>query len=315
MPPFEIGIFDPGFFDPRHTYDYQVIDQLFEFVPKAEQLGYHRYWLGEHYEYGIAWRSPEILLSLLAGFTDTIRIGVAGVLLRVHSPLKVVQNYKLLEYLFDDRIDLGIAGGKAPKNIMPALLNGVAPQQRTYEELIEELIQFMDLSFPPEHPYRDISTPLQGAGRPEMWLLASGSKRIPVAVKHDMNFCLSLFHLFSKEEVAAETLQELRYQYEEAHDRPAKTSIAVAGVCADSYQKALALKQGYLSKFFIPKIYGTPSDCMEQLYQLQENYQVDEIIFLDLCQDFKDRTHSLSLLSEELGLSAKQLSPSLNQEI
>ncbi len=309
MSPLKVSIFDPGLFDPRQNRDNEVIDQLFELVPIAEKLGFHRYWLGEHYEYGVAWRSPEILLSLLAGFTENIRIGIAGVLLLLHSPLKIVQNYKLLEYLFANRIDLGIAAGRAPKEIMPALLNGTDELLKSYPELVQELIQFMDQSFPEKHPYQKITTPLQGVGRPEMWLLTTGGSSSTLASQHQFNLCFSLFHVFSKEGIASDVLRRFRDQYEQTHHAPATTSIAVAGVCAETYAQAMKLKESYMSQFFVPKIFGTPENCREQILTLKDTYQVDEITFLDLCPDFHTRLQSMHYLAEALQLSVGQANP------
>ena len=64
----------------------------------AEELGYHRYWLAEHHAIAaLADPSPEILLSSVASATSRIRVGTGGVLLPYYSPLKVAEQFRMLE--------------------------------------------------------------------------------------------------------------------------------------------------------------------------------------------------------------------------
>ena len=57
---------------------------------RAEQLGYHRFWVAEHHGVpGIAGAAPAPLLTAVAGATTVIRLGSAGVMLPHHQPLVV----------------------------------------------------------------------------------------------------------------------------------------------------------------------------------------------------------------------------------
>lgn len=135
---FQAGIFYPGTKeDPLYGNANITTDQLFEIVPKAEQMGFTRFWLGEHYESDVAWRNPELLLTLLAGCTERIRLGVAGVLLNLHNPLLVAQNYNLLSYFFQNRIDLGIAKGFSSDEVMKHFTGDIFLQKKhtEYEEI------------------------------------------------------------------------------------------------------------------------------------------------------------------------------------
>src|SRR6202044_3884551 len=79
----------------------------------TEHLGYERYWLAEHHASGgLAGSVPEILIAHVAAATSTIRVGSGGVMLSHYSPLKVAEQFRLLEALHPGRIDLGI--GRAP---------------------------------------------------------------------------------------------------------------------------------------------------------------------------------------------------------
>src|SRR5437879_12726864 len=92
----------------------------------VDELGYHRYWLAEHHAIAaLADPSPEILVARVACATSRIRVGTGGVLLPYYSPLKIAEQFRMLEALFPGRIDLGI--GRAPggdPRTAPALADG-----------------------------------------------------------------------------------------------------------------------------------------------------------------------------------------------
>src|SRR3954453_3074391 len=79
----------------------------------AERLGYSRYWLAEpHNTRGLAGPAPEVMVATVAAATSEIRVGSGGVMLPHYSPLKVAEQFHVLEALHPGRIDLGV--GRAP---------------------------------------------------------------------------------------------------------------------------------------------------------------------------------------------------------
>jgi luciferase family oxidoreductase group 1 len=90
-----------------------ALRETIELATITERLGYHRYWVAEHHgSASFAGSSPEVLISTLAARTSRIRVGSGGVMLMHYSPLKVAENFRVLETLYPGRIDLGI--GRAP---------------------------------------------------------------------------------------------------------------------------------------------------------------------------------------------------------
>src|SRR5215212_8563217 len=80
---------------------------------RAEEWGYHRYWLAEHHNMpGIASAATSIVIGHVAGGTSTIRVGAGGIMLPNHSPLAIAEQFGTLESLYPGRIDLGL--GRAP---------------------------------------------------------------------------------------------------------------------------------------------------------------------------------------------------------
>ncbi|HEX3623603.1 MAG TPA: LLM class flavin-dependent oxidoreductase [Acidimicrobiales bacterium] len=80
---------------------------------RAEELGYHRFWVAEHHNMPlVASTTPPVLMAHLAARTNTIRIGSGGIMLPNHAPLIVAEHIAALEALHPGRIDLGL--GRAP---------------------------------------------------------------------------------------------------------------------------------------------------------------------------------------------------------
>jgi luciferase family oxidoreductase group 1 len=91
----------------------EAFKQTGELAGLAEEWGYTRFWVAEHHNTnGMAGTAPQVLISHLASITEKIRIGSGGVLLPQYSPLKIAEDFKVLETLFPGRIDLGI--GRSP---------------------------------------------------------------------------------------------------------------------------------------------------------------------------------------------------------
>lgn len=83
------------------------------FARRAEELGFHRFWLAEHHGFKThASSAPEILIAFILSRTSRIRVGAGGVMLQHYSPYKVAETFNLLAGLAPGRVDLGI--GKAP---------------------------------------------------------------------------------------------------------------------------------------------------------------------------------------------------------
>ena len=79
----------------------------------ADEHGYRRYWLAEHHNMpAVAATNPPVLVAMVAGATERLRVGSGGVMLPNHAPLVVAEQFALLEAAFPGRVDLGI--GRAP---------------------------------------------------------------------------------------------------------------------------------------------------------------------------------------------------------
>src|SRR5258707_12937120 len=149
-----LGVLDK----PRVISGYSPAEAIAETVSLArlaEGLGYHRYWLAEHHAIAaLADPSPEILVARVASATSRIRVGTGGVLLPYYSPLKIAEQFRMLEALFPGRIDLVIsrAPGGDPRTAL-ALMDGEFQGAEHMPQQEQDLLGVLELSLPAGHPY------------------------------------------------------------------------------------------------------------------------------------------------------------------
>ena len=89
--------------------DAEAVESTVARAVHAEQVGYERYWVAEHHAVpGIASGVPAVLLAAIGARTTGIRIGSGGVMLPLHQPLVVAEQFLVLDALHPGRVDLGL---------------------------------------------------------------------------------------------------------------------------------------------------------------------------------------------------------------
>lgn len=120
--------------------DAEALTGTVERAVHAEQLGYDRFWVAEHHAVpGIGSGAPAVLLAAVGARTSRIRIGSGGVMLPLHQPLVVAEQFLTLEALHPGRVDLGLGrslGFTAP--VRDALRRG-PDDPDTFAEDVTEL--------------------------------------------------------------------------------------------------------------------------------------------------------------------------------
>lgn len=112
---------------------------------RADELGYHRFWVAEHHNMPlVASTTPPVLMAHLAARTERIRIGSGGIMLPNHAPLVVAEHVAALEALHPGRIDLGL--GRAPgTNQETALALRRSSHLLSAEDFPRDLLDLMGL--------------------------------------------------------------------------------------------------------------------------------------------------------------------------
>ena len=216
----------------------QAIKDTRELAKYCDSLGLNRFWLAEHHgSSSFAGCSPEILIPSLASETESIRIGSGGVMLMHYSPYKVAENFRLLESLFPNRIDLGL--GRAPGSDAyqaGALAYGsktTGPE--FFPTKMNDLKSFLEGSVSSTKSFESVNvTP--GLGElPEVWLLVSSRQGAEYAAHFGLPMALAYFIDPSCIDLA--DVYRDNFQSSIFADKP-KISVGVFSICADTDKEA-----------------------------------------------------------------------------
>jgi luciferase family oxidoreductase group 1 len=109
---------------------------------RAEELGYHRFWVAEHHAVpGIASGSPAVLLAAIGQATSRIRLGSGGVMLPQHQPFVVAEQFRMLEALYPGRVDLGIG---TSLGFTPAVRHALRREDISPDEIDGDIREVLD---------------------------------------------------------------------------------------------------------------------------------------------------------------------------
>lgn len=117
----------------------ELIHANIETIRQAEQLGFHSAWIGEHHfgEYGVC-GSPALIIAHAAAVTSSIRLGAGVVLLPLHHPVRIAEDYAMLDVLTEGRLEVGIGRGWQPVDFAGY---GIDPAQN--QEMFDEGIEIL----------------------------------------------------------------------------------------------------------------------------------------------------------------------------
>jgi luciferase family oxidoreductase group 1 len=313
----------------------QAVQETIALAKHTDQIGYTRFWVSEHHNTGsLAGSTPEVLIAHLAGQTKNIRIGSGGIMMPNHSTLKVAENFRMLEALFPGRIDLGMGRAPGTDRITASILN--PSNQFKEQDFIEQLTDlqnyFHDRGEPGTIQARIRAIP-QVKTVPGMWLLSSSGQSGLFAAHFGMGFSFAHFinPVGGPQNVA---MYKQRFQPSEDLQRP-EANMAIFIFCSEDEEKVMRHKAVMDHRFLqfergsaiTPIGYddvknetytlaeqdrirynrqrvvaGTPEKVKARLTQLANDYGVDEIIAVTICEDFGDRLESYRLLAKMFSL-------------
>lgn len=278
--------------------------QTIALASPLEKAGYHRLWVSEHHGEQSASASPFILATVVAGLTERIRTGPAGVLLYYHSPLRVAEDVRMLELLFPNRIDLGIARSREKEPVSSALLDG---RQRAFdaeehERRIHEVFTHLGIGHGRNAAEEDLAVPRSVRSTAEVWVLGSSRASAPVAGRVGGSFAFSRIITCNDAEIEA-ALEAYRSSFSGVgvSERP-YAALLVSGACAPTDAEAEALAPAAADRAR-GQIVGNPERCRDELFALRDRFGLDELVFVDLCVRLDDKLRSYMLLAETCGLA------------
>lgn len=273
------------------------IEDMIELAPLADGLGYTRYWIAEHQPQP----SPILLAALIAGQTERIRVGTAGILFHYYPPLRTAHEFHLLERAFPGRIDAGFCGGSTLPHLDAPDLDGrdLRALIKTYPERVERLVHHLRNTR--ANPDFDSATAWAGVGDepPELWSLGGGARSADLAARLGCAFGYALMFVKSRDD--PEVAQRYRDGFAASRDRPQPTvAIAVAGVCAETDAAARSVADALTNQYFAARVVGSAATCAAALDDFRSRYAADEVIFAELSDQPGAQARSIELLAAEV---------------
>ena len=89
----------------------QYYGSILDQVVGLEELGYDSVWFGEHHYAGYSFGSPATMAMAAAARTSRIRLGTGVSLVPLHHPLRLAEEYAMLDVLSDGRLEWGVGRG------------------------------------------------------------------------------------------------------------------------------------------------------------------------------------------------------------
>jgi len=112
----QFGIFTVGDVttDPTdgHTpSENERIKNILTIAQKAEEVGLDVFALGEHHNEPFVPSSPTTMLGYVAAKTSTLLLSTATTLITTNDPVKIAEDYAMLQHVADGRVDLMMGRG------------------------------------------------------------------------------------------------------------------------------------------------------------------------------------------------------------
>jgi luciferase family oxidoreductase group 1 len=317
----------------------QALADSLALAEAAERLGYRRYWVAEHHNTSsLASVSPEVLVAAIAARTTTIRVGSGGVLLPHDSPLKVAENFRLLEALHPGRVDLGIgrAAGTDPVTEAALQYRPGALGDEHFGQKVVDLLGFLDGTLADDHPYAGAKV-MPAGPNPEVWMLGSSSNGAAAAAYLGLPFA---FGHFITGQFGPQIVRSYRKGFTpSARLAQPRASVAVSVMCADTDARADRLASSAALWRLRPEgpgrgpllapeeaasaplsevqaarvrqkregiVAGDVERVRRRLTDLAAEFGVDELVVVTVCHDPKARLHSYELLAQAFGLEPRE---------
>nr|WP_263314775.1 LLM class flavin-dependent oxidoreductase [Mammaliicoccus sp. Marseille-Q6498] len=311
----------------------ETLQNTIELAKWTESLGYHRYWVAEHHNTsGLAISSPEILMTMIAASTSTIRVGSGGILLPQYSPYKIAEDAKTLSALFPNRIDIGFGNSPGGSPITQKALtdNHIKPIEDFYRQA-SDLQGFLHNSLPRDHQFRLVKAGPRIDNPPAMWLLGLTENGAKNAAQLGIGF---VFGHFINPKYAKVAMNRYFNDFKPSvNQKEPQSIVCIFVVCAETEEEAkrqalsqdkwlLNVGKGLGTKVqsadelniqdfteeeleTIKKnrnrcIIGTPDTVASRLNELAEAYQTEEFMIITNIYDFEAKKKSYKLIAEAI---------------
>ena len=331
--PIKLSVLDQSVAVTGQTED-ASIRQTLALAQRAETLGYHRFWVSEHHSHpSIVGSAPEVLMAAIAATTCRIRIGSAGVMLPHYAPLKVAEQFRVLEALAPGRIDLGV--GRAPGSDMRTarlLRQSLQQSSDDFPIQVRELQAWVSgIDLPEGHPGHGVTANPTGPTSPKLWMLGSSDYGAQLAAHFGLPYAFAYFITDGQGAGQALDLYRQLYRPSAMHPTP-QAVLCVWALAADTEAEAWrhfsgrerwkldrnkgvigplpstedvaarpysAAEQAQINQLRTSALVGSGAQLAAKLRALAESFDVEEMVVITWAHDPAAQRRSYELLAYE----------------
>ncbi|GEN35423.1 LLM class flavin-dependent oxidoreductase [Aneurinibacillus danicus] len=311
----------------------QLIYQVLEQTEVADQLGYESVWFAEHHfsEYGIL-TSPQMLLTAAAQRTKNIRLGVSIVSLPFHNPIRIAEDYALLDVLSNGRLNLGLGSGYLPHEFTGFNVDGKDKAFRFNDSLAVIEKAWSGETFSHEGEYYQFSDVqlqvIPKQAQVPVWIGTLSSRGAQYVGKMGYNIMGVPYVASNSIAELKQVIDDYKKAYHEAGHDEQKINIPLAlhTYIAETREEAERIAKPHLNLYLETRQYGkgaqyedleareqlligTPEDVIHMLRKYQE-VGCDHIMML---MNFGGLPHNKVLKSMEL--AAKEVMPAFKEPV
>jgi natural product biosynthesis luciferase-like monooxygenase protein len=155
---------------------------LFESARFADRNGFSALWVPERHFHAFGGLSPNpsVTAAAFAAITERVRIRSGSVVLPLHHPIRVAEEWGLVDVLSGGRVDLGVASGWFPNDFV---LAPAGTYERRNEVLFESLAEVrrlwrggaLDAVNPLGDPVRASTMPRPVQAEVPVWITSAGN--------------------------------------------------------------------------------------------------------------------------------------------
>jgi putative FMN-dependent luciferase-like monooxygenase len=235
----QFGIFTVGDIAPdpvtgRAPTEHERIKRMVETALKAEEVGLDVFATGEHHNPPFVPSSPTTLLGYIAARTSKVVLSTSTTLITTNDPVKIAEDYAMLQHLADGRVDLMMGRGNTGP-VYPwfgrDIRDGIALAVENYALLRrlwrEDVVDWQGTFRTPLQSFTSTPRPLDGVP-PFVW---HGSIRSPEIAEQAAYYGDGFFHnnIFWPKEHTRRMIDLYRSRFEHYGHGPADRAIVGLG--------------------------------------------------------------------------------------
>ena len=237
------------------------IQDLVKIALKTEEVGLDVFATGEHHNPPFVASSPTTFLGYIAAQTTTLQLSTATTLITTNDPVKIAEDYAMLQHLAGGRVDLMMGRGNTGP-VYPwfgqDIRNGIALAVENYHLLRrlwrEDVVDWEGKFRTPLQGFTSTPRPLDGVP-PFVW---HGSIRSPEIAEQAAYYGDGFFHnnIFWTMDHTARMVDLYRRRYEHyGHGRADQAIVGLGGQVFMAKNSQDAVKQ-FRPYFDVAPVYG-----------------------------------------------------------